>query len=686
MEFSMLDAAGSALLLILEPTRLMYLALGVLMGLALGIMPGVGGLAGMALLLPFTFNMDPYAAFGLLLGMGAVTTTSDTIPAVLFGVPGTAGSQATVLDGFPMAKRGEAGRALAAAYTASLIGGLFGAAILAITIPILRPVILYLGSPELLAFAIFGISMVAILSGNAPLRGLAGACFGLMLSMIGTDPQSGTLRWTMDSLYLWDGLPLVPMVLGVFALPELCDLAIKRTAIASSAKFNVTAGMLQGCKDGLKNWWLIMRCGSLGAAVGALPGIGASVIDWLAYGHAVQTEKNAQQTFGTGDVRGVIAPESANNAKEGGALVPTIAFGVPGSASMAILLGAFLIHGLVPGPDMLTKHLAITYSMVWSIAIANILGAGICFAFSGQLAKLATLRYTLILPIVLGVMFVGAFQATRQWGDLYTLILFGILGWTMKRLQWPRPPLILGFVLGATIERYMFISIERYGTSWLLRPVVVGLLSVALYTLLRPFFQDVKIHGGLKNMLSGFGRPRFHRGDVFYAFWIGIFAIMLIQAMSWDYSAKVVPVIVGVIGLIVAILSLLNQAVRATAAAPAEIQDQARAVVQQKIHMDLQADDSDLTSGVVMKRAVIFFGWVAALIGSMAVIGLIPTMAIFVVVYMRLENREPWSLVLPQAFGLPFIIYFVFDQLLTIPWPPTIIGGFFPALKIMPSV
>jgi TctA family transporter len=319
MEFSMLDAAGSALLLILEPTRLMYLAIGVLIGLALGIMPGVDGIAGMALLLPFTFNMDPYAAFGLLLGMGAVTTTSDTIPAVLFGVPGTAGSQATVLDGFPMTKKGEAGRALAAAYTASLLGGLFGAAILAITIPILRPVILYLGSPELLAFALFGISMVAILSGNAPLRGLAAACIGLMLSMIGTDPQSGTLRWTLDSLYLWDGLPLVPMVLGVFALPELCDLAIKRTAIASHAKFDVTTGMLRGCQDALRNWWLVMRCGSLGAAVGALPGIGASVIDWLAYGHAVQTEKNAQTSFGTGDVRGVIAPESANNAKEGAA-------------------------------------------------------------------------------------------------------------------------------------------------------------------------------------------------------------------------------------------------------------------------------------------------------------------------------------------------------------------------------
>jgi TctA family transporter len=567
------------------------------------------------------------------------------------------------------------------------LGGLFGAAILAITIPILRPVILYLGSPELLAFAVFGISMVAVLSGNAPLRGLAAACFGLMLSMIGTDPQSGTLRWTLDSLYLWDGLPLVPMVLGVFALPELCDLAIKRTSIASAAKYDVKTGMLQGCKDALRNWWLVMRCGSLGAAVGALPGIGASVIDWLAYGHAVQSEKNAQQSFGTGDVRGVIAPESANNAKEGGALVPTVAFGVPGTASMAILLGAFLIHGLVPGPDMLTKHLSVTYSMVWSIAIANILGAGLCFAFSGQFAKLATLRYTLILPTVLGVMFVGAFQATRQWGDLYTLLLFGLLGWIMKRLKWPRPPLVLGFVLGATIERYMFISIERYGTSWLLRPVVAGLLLVALYTLFRPFLQDVRYHGGWRGMLSGFGRPVIHASDLLYVFWLLVFGVMLYQAVPWDHSAKIVPMIVGVVGLIVVTVSFLNQILRRdTAVESAGVAERTRAAVQEKLHMDLQADDADLSTGTVFRRMLVFFAWVIGLMGSMAAIGLIPTIPLFVIAYMWLENREPWRLILPQAVALPLLVYIVFDQLLTIPWPPTLLGSWFPALKAIPSV
>src|SRR5687768_4836922 len=426
MDPSMLDAAGQALVTIMDPYRLMLLGAGVVMGLVLGILPGIGGLAGTALLLPFTFNMDPYAAFALLLGLGATTATGDPIPAIMFGVPGGAGSAATVLDGLPMAKRGEAGRALSAAYMSSMLGGIFGAFLMAITLPLLRPIMLYLGSPELLAFAALGISMVAVLSGSAPLRGLAAACFGIMLAMIGSDPQTGTLRWTLDSLYLWEGLPLVPVVLGLFALPELADLMISRTAIASGTRYNIKSGMWQGAKDCFTHWWLVLRCSWLGAALGAVPGIGGSIIDWLAYGHAIRTEKGAQQSFGKGDVRGVIASESANNAKEGGALIPTIAFGVPGSAGMAILLGAFLIHGLVPGPDMLGKNLNITYAMVWSIAIANILGAGLCYLFSRQFARLATLRYTLILPSVLGIIYIGAFQGSRHWGDLYALLFFGV--------------------------------------------------------------------------------------------------------------------------------------------------------------------------------------------------------------------------------------------------------------------
>jgi TctA family transporter len=681
-----LHSANDALFIILNPTRMLYLFAGVCMGLSLGILPGIGGVAGTALLLPFTYNLDAPTAFALLLGLGATTTTADPIAAILFGAPGHAASAATTLDGYPMTRRGEAGRALGASYMAALIGGLFGAALMAIALPIMRPIILYIGSPELLGIAVFGISMVAVLSGNAPLRGLTAACFGMMLSMIGTDPQSGTLRWTMDSLYLWDGLPLVPLTLGIFALPELCDLSIGRTAVVQEGMtLDTKSGMLLGVKDCLDNWFLILRCSWIGSAMGAIPGIGASVIDWISYGHALRTEKGAAMTFGTGDVRGVIAAESATNAREGGALVPTVAFGVPASAGMAILLGAFLIHGLVPGPEMLTKHLDITYSMVWSIAIANILGSGLCFAFSGQLAKVATLRYTLFMPCVLSLIYIGAFEASRNWGDVFSLIFFGMLGWAMKHFRWPRPPLVLGFILGDVIERYMFISIERYGISWMLRPVVVVMFIMAGLSLLRPLLQDVRGHGGFKKMVSQWGHPMFAVNNLFAGGLLCLFIAMVAESMQWAFAARIIPTIVVSGAILFCSLSRINDVFglhERGGAAVAGVDGKGS----QKIHMDIASKTAHLPGKIILTRGFLFFGWMAGFAACMSVIGLIPTSPIFIVAFMRVEGREPWKIVVPMAAVMVLLIYIVFDQLLAIPWPPTLAGTFFPALKIIPSV
>jgi TctA family transporter len=683
METDMLHSAAHALLIILDPTRMLYLFGGVCMGLSLGILPGIGGIAGTALLLPFTYNLDPPTAFALLLGLGATTTTADPIAAILFGAPGHAASAATTLDGYPMTRRGEAGRALGASYMAALIGGLFGAALMAVALPILRPIILYIGSPELLGVAVFGISMVAVLSGNAPLRGLTAACFGMMLSMIGTDPQSGTLRWTMDTLYLWDGLPLVPLTLGIFALPELCDLAIGRMAVVKEGTtLDTKSGMLLGVQDCMKHWFLILRCSWLGAAMGAIPGIGASVIDWISYGHALRTEKGAAETFGTGDVRGVIAAESATNAREGGALVPTVAFGVPSSAGMAILLGAFLIHGLVPGPEMLTKHLDITYSMVWSIAIANILGSGLCFLFSGQLAKVATLRYTLFMPGVLSLIYIGAFEASRNWGDIFSLMFFGMLGWAMKHFKWPRPPLVLGFILGATIERYMFISIQRYGISWMLRPFVVVMFIMAGLSLLRPLLQDVRSHGGVKKMVSQWGHPKFSPENIFAAGLLCLFIAMIAASLDWSFAARIIPTIVGTGAILFCSLSLINDVF----GLHERDGGGALAAKSQKIHMDIASKTAHLPTKTILTRGFLFFGWMAGFAACMALIGLIPTVPIFITSFMRFEGREPWKIVIPMAASVVALIYVVFDQLLAIPWPPTLAGMLFPVLHAIPSV
>src|SRR5262244_1252476 len=414
MPVDMASMAWHALTLLLEPARLGILFIGVLIGLAIGVLPGLNGIVGMAMLIPFTYNMDQHAAMALLLGMAAVITSSDFISAVLFGVPGHVGAAATVIDGHAMARNGEAGRAFGAGFAASLAGGLIGAVVLALSIPILRPVLLAIGSPELLAFTLFGLSMVATLSGRAPLKGLTVAGVGLMISMIGSRSESGTLRWTFDTLYLYDGVPLVPAMLGLFAIPELCELAVARKKIAGDQASNIDlSNQWRGVRDVGRHWWLVVRCGILGTGLGAIPGIGSAVIDWIAYGYAQRTEKNPE-TFGSGDVRGVIAPESSNNAKEGGHLVPTIAFGVPAGASMTLLLGAFLLHGLTPGPDMLGKNLDITYSIIWSLTIAHVLGTTICLLGARQLARFAEMRHAILLPMVMPIVFVATFQATRS--------------------------------------------------------------------------------------------------------------------------------------------------------------------------------------------------------------------------------------------------------------------------------
>ena len=684
-----LHALGAGLQIILQPHRLLLLWGGVLCGLSLGILPGIGGLAGIAILLPFTFDLDAPASMALLLGLAATTTHGDPISAIVLGAPGHSASAATALDGYPMTKRGEGARALGAAYMSALMGGLFGAVLMAVVLPIVRPAVLYMGSPELLALSAFGISMVSVLSGNAPLRGLTGACFGVMLAMIGSDPQTGTLRWTMDSLYLWDGLPLVPVVLGVFALPELCDLLVGRQIIHESSKMDKSnwAGLWQGSVDCFTHWWLVMRCSWIGSVIGAIPGISTSVIDWISYGHALKSEKGAQKTFGTGDVRGVIAAESATCSREGGALVPTIVFGVPGSAGMALLLGAFLIHGLVPGPDMLTKHLDLTYSMVWSIAIANVLGSGLCFLFSSQIAKIASLRYSLILPVVLCLIYIGAFQGTRQWGDLYSLLFFGVLAWGMKHFKWPRPPLILGFILGEIIERYLFISIERYGVSWMERPVVIILFGIAIISILGPFLKDVKAHGGVKGMLSDFHAPHVNPMQIFPFFMIGVFGVLLYQAVHWNFDAKIIPVIVGVGGLLFCSLSLLTDIFKSQNIKKARIGADGKPLVEEKIHMDIGSNIDHLGAKVILSRGAIFFGWLVFFLGSMATIGLIPTVPIFIIAFMRIEAREPWRIVLPMAIVMTIFIYALFDQLLAIPWPPTELGRLLPMLKtIVPSV
>jgi putative tricarboxylic transport membrane protein len=492
----MFEALIDGLSLVLQWKAFSLMLLGMGLGFCVGLLPGIGGAATLALMIPFVFKMSPAEAFAFLLGMHSVAATTGDITSILFGVPGEGLSAATVVDGYPMAKNGEAGRALGAALMSSLVGALIGAVALALAIPVVRPLVLTFGSPELFFLSMIGIACITSLSGlglRGQIRGFAMGLFGLLLSTIGQERQSGSLRFDMGLMYLWEGLDLVPVLVGIFAIPELVDLAVRGTSIAGDRPAeNLGRGDMEGIKDTFRHFWLVVRCSVVGVFVGVMPGAGGGVAQWMAYAHAVQsaTDSKDRERFGKGDVRGVLGPGAANNSKEGGDLVPTIAFGVPGSGAMAILLGAFMIMGLVPGPDMLSKHLAVTYSMVWTLVIANIITVALSLVVLNQLAKVTYIRGGVIIPFVLLLVFVGSYTANGQLSDLIVTFCFGVLGYLMVIWGWPRPPLVLGLVLGKLVETYLFISVARYGFSWLTHPLVLVLMALMVLVIVYPFLRE----------------------------------------------------------------------------------------------------------------------------------------------------------------------------------------------------
>ena len=484
----MLEAAINGLLGVLTPESLGFMALGVLIGSLVGFLPGIGGPSTLAIMLPFVMTMkDPYLVIAILVGMDAVGNTASAIPAILISVPGSIGSAATILDGYPMAKKGQAARALSASFIASLLGGFVGPLALLAALPLLRPLVLAFGSPEFFVLTLWGVTMVGVLSGNAPIKGLLAGILGVLLATVGLDPKSGVERFAFDQAYLWEGISLVIVALGLFGVPECIDLASRKTSISETQEFG--GGFWEGIKDGFRYWWLTLRCSAIGAWVGFLPGLGSSVADWFAYAHAVQTEKN-KENFGKGDIRGVIASESANNAKEGGGYIPTIAFGIPGSTSTALILTAFIAVGIQPGPDMLTKQLDLTFAIIWTLALANVIAVALCMLLIKPLAKACFYPFYTVVPLIIVFVFIGAFAANFSSYDLVALMVFSLLGFMMRRHGWPRPPLLLGIVLGSKMELYLWLSTARYGLEWLLRPGVILLFLLVAASLFYPILKQ----------------------------------------------------------------------------------------------------------------------------------------------------------------------------------------------------
>lgn len=477
-------AMGTALAQLFQPWSLLALAVGVVIGLISGALPGAT-LPGLIVLISFAYTMDPTIAIPLAIGMLAPVNTSDTLPAVLLGVPGSVSSQATILDGHQLARQGRAGYALAAAYFASMIGGVLGAVILGLIIPLAREVINLFASPEYLMMGLLGIAVVALVSSGAVFKGLMAGTLGMAIATVGTDQAYMVERFTFGVPYLLDGASLIIVVIGIFAIPELIGLVISNTTISrveyDALAESVNRGRREGMLVVLQHKFLLARSVFLGVIVGILPGIGQSMVQWLTYGSAKATEKGADKTFGTGDIRGVIAPEAANNTDTACGFIPSLAVGIPGGVGQAVFLGFLIVMGIIPGPAMLNERLDLIFLIVYALVLANVLSTGVMLFLSQQVAKVVFIRPHVLVPVVMAVLVVASFTATNSLLDLVALVVATVVGWHMKRNGWPRPPLIIGLVLGPLLEKYFNLSMGAYGPEGIVaRPAMWGILAMAV--------------------------------------------------------------------------------------------------------------------------------------------------------------------------------------------------------------
>ncbi|HEU4342104.1 MAG TPA: tripartite tricarboxylate transporter permease [Candidatus Binatia bacterium] len=673
-----IDAFYNALINILPFTNqgqqaFLFMLVGIFIGFWVGILPGLGGAATLALMLPFIYKMEPTTAFAFLLGSNAVTATTGDITSILFGVPGEGTTASTIVDGHPMAKKGEAGRALGAALMSSLVGAIFGAFVLALAIPIAAPLVLSIGSPEFFMLAILGITFVGSLSGGNIVKGLMAGGLGLMISTIGLDPIRGIPRFTFEgilgqgpSIFLWDGIDLVAVTIGLFAIPEIIDLAIKGTSIARE-KVGKLGGVMEGVKDTFRHWWLVLKCSAVGAYVGILPGVGGGTAQWVAYAYAVQSSPNKER-FGKGAVEGVLGPGAANNSTRGGDLITTVAFGIPSSVSTAILFGAFLIQGIVPGPDMLNpaKHLTLTFSFVWIIIVANIITVAACFLFLNPLAKITNIRGALLIPFLLMLIYLGGFTVKNSFGDMIMVLIFGTLGWLMVQFDWQRPPLLVGLVLGTITERNFWISTRAYGAGWLTHPgvliiavIIVAAIIYSIRQVLRERRESPPVlpEAAPEPQITLVNNPVYR--PLFALFFVALFVYVLretfFEIRPMEERAALFPMVLGIPCLILALLAFGQELFYTLRSATGSA--------------NRPEMTSSLEIAVIRRRAASIVAWILGFFAGIWLLGFVIAVPVVSFLYFRFAGGEKWSISIPLSLAAWAVFYGLFDYLLHLPFP-----------------
>jgi putative tricarboxylic transport membrane protein len=490
----MLESTFAALQVMFTLSGAAFLFAGVVLGLVFGVVPGIGGTTAIALLLPLTIGMNPNNAMMLMGGIMGAVSAGGSITSILINTPGGAPNAATCFDGYPMAQQGKAGAAIGAAAFASTLGGLIGVVVLVLVIPMLKQLVLLFGPPEFFMLALMGLAAVALSTGGQFLRGLIAGGIGLMLAFVGYSGVSGTVRFTGGNEYLWDGVSLIPALTGLFAITEMIALSVSGGTIAKDPTGTRVTGVMEGIWACFKHWKTLLQGSAIGTFIGAIPGLGGTVASFLSYTAAMQISKSPE-TFGKGNIEGVIGPEAANNSKDGGALIPTLAFGIPGSAEMAVFLGVLVLIGVEPGPMLLIHHEGVVFALIIALSASCIIATIITLLVTRPLAMITLVDVHIVAPAVIAVSLVGVYALQNSFGDVVMAVIFGVLGYAMMRFGFPRITLVIALVLGELAERSYHQSLNMSDGDWTIfftRTTSLVLFFLTLFCLAWPAIQMLR--------------------------------------------------------------------------------------------------------------------------------------------------------------------------------------------------
>lgn len=478
---------------VLSIDSLFFIALGMMLGIFVGSMPGLSATMAIAILLPLTYGMDPANGIAMLASLYMGGMYGGSILAILIRTPGTPAAAATIMDGYTMTEKGQAGKALGISLVSSLIGGIIGGIVLLSIAPLLGELALQIGAREMFAVAVLGITIISSLAAGSVIKGLLAGAIGLLISLIGMHAITGIPRFTFGSVYLFDGISFVVALIGLFSIPQALKLIEKDQPAVKASKI----------KDRILPKWReikgqginYLRSSAIGVITGLIPGTGGDTASWFSYNEAKRFSKEKEK-FGTGHIDGLAAPESANNAVVGGALVPTITLGVPGSSATAVLLGGLMIHGIMPGPTLMTEHAGVAYTLLWAVLISSIFLFIIGLLYTRVAVGITRIPGKVLAPIIILLSVVGTFAVQNSMVDVMIMFGFGILGYFMDKLDIPVAPLVVGMILGGMLDTSLHQSLLIGGGSWsvfLSSPVAVILLIIALFSVLQstPLFSKI---------------------------------------------------------------------------------------------------------------------------------------------------------------------------------------------------